>query len=123
MKKFIFITLTIGLISTFGFAKSDANARNEVLNMATSSASKLCSTTAYTKCYNLNKSDCTKTIKPIIKECYSKYKSSIFKTSSSNHLSLVGNKIGQCAGNAYHNKLSNKADKECLQNESAKIGH
>lgn len=121
MKKIIFTALSLALFVSNIFANSNANMRSKVLNIATSSATTLCSSKAYTTCYGVNTKKCIATIKPMIKTCFRRYESSIFNSSSSKHLSLVGNKIGQCAGNMYHEKLAHKADKQCLQNESAKL--
>ncbi len=121
MKKITFLTISLALISSVSFGKDNSKMRNSVLHTALYSADAMCSSRAYTNCYGLTKSECEKTIKPMIKECFSKYKSSIFNTSSNEHLTLVGNKIGRCAGNKYHDKLAHKADKMCLDKEDRKF--
>ncbi len=121
MKKVLFFNLFLAFISSVAFAKSDASTRSAVLNTATNQAQTMCSSKAYTNCYNITKNECIKMLKPMIKECFKRYKSSIFSSSTSSHLTLVGNKIGKCAGNKYHDKLEHQSIQKCLDKEDRKF--
>lgn len=122
MKKLIISLLILGFGISNVYAKSDLEAQNELRDVVVlDGAANLCANNIYTKCYNVSTTKCKSTIRPMLEQCFNKYKGQVTALSASAQLTQVRTQIGKCAGLKYDKALSKQADKKCLDKEISKL--